>query len=69
MVLRLISVAGGFVTDDIWHRIIQIVTNHEDLHQYAAQTVYEAVQSQQAHETMVKVAAYILGWLKHVFVL
>ena len=30
-VLQLITLAGDYVADDIWHRVVQIVTNHEDL--------------------------------------
>lgn len=29
--LQLIHLAGDFVADDVWHRIIQMVTNHKDL--------------------------------------
>lgn len=29
--LEMIAVAGDFVAGAVWHRIIQIVTNHKDL--------------------------------------
>lgn len=29
--LEMISLAGDFVAGAVWHRIIQIVTNHKDL--------------------------------------
>ncbi|EFC38249.1 predicted protein [Naegleria gruberi] len=62
VVLNLISQAGDFVADDIWHRVIQIVTNKgEELQKYTAQTVFSAVSSPAAHETCVKISGYIFG--------
>ena len=40
VVLKLITLAGDFVTEDIWHRVVQIVTNNEDTQEYAVKTVY-----------------------------
>lgn len=31
VVLQLIDKAGDFVSDDIWFRVVQFVTNNEDL--------------------------------------
>eukprot|EP01047_Picozoa_sp_COSAG01_P061458 COSAG01_NODE_7681_length_3100_cov_12.140356_2_plen_669_part_01 len=65
VILRLIEVAGDAVSDDIWHRVVFIVTNNEPhnpgLHKYAAAKVFEAVSREVAHENTVKVAAYLLG--------
>jgi len=63
VILTLITQAGDFVSDDIWFRVIQIVTNRQDteLQKYAAETVLKAVSSPAAHETAIKVAGYILG--------
>ena len=60
-VLRLIALAGDHVSDDIWHRVVQIVTNHGDLQKYAASRLYRALEPLSAHETAVKVGGYILG--------
>lgn len=38
--LQLIGVAGEFISDDIWHRAVRIVTNNEDLQAYAARKMY-----------------------------
>lgn len=54
-VLQLISLAGDSVSDDIWHRVVQIVTNHEDLQKYAASKMFHALELVTAHETAVKV--------------
>jgi AP-2 complex subunit alpha len=60
-VVRLIAIAGDNVSDDIWHRLVQVVTNHEELQQYAAARLYAAVEPATAHETAVKCGAYVLG--------
>jgi AP-2 complex subunit alpha len=62
-ILKLISISGDYVSDPIWHRVVQIVTNHPqgDLQGYAAATLFLAVSTHRCHETTVRVAAYILG--------
>ncbi|KAL3826811.1 hypothetical protein ACHAXA_000637 [Cyclostephanos tholiformis] len=62
-ILKLISISGDYVSDSIWHRVVQIVTNHPqgDLQSYAAATLFVAVTPHRCHETTVRIAAYILG--------
>jgi AP-2 complex subunit alpha len=60
-ILQLISLAGDQISDDIWHRLIQIVTNNKDLQAFAAEKLFVSLQSPRCHETLVKVGAYILG--------
>lgn len=60
-ILQLLSIAGSFVFDDIWHRVVYIVTNHPDLQRYAAHKLHCALAVSNVHETTVKVGAYILG--------
>jgi len=62
-ILKLISISGDHVSDAIWHRVVQIVTNHPqgDLQAYTAATLLVAVSPRRCHETAVRVAAYILG--------
>lgn len=62
-VLKLISISGDHVSDSIWHRVVQIVTNHPqgDLQAYAAATLLVAANPRRCHETAVRVAAYVLG--------
>ena len=61
VILQCISLAGDFVTEDIWYRVVQIVTNNDDLQEYAATTCYKFLETANVHENGVKVAAYILG--------
>ena len=63
--LRLIAMAGDHVSDEVWQRVIQIVTNNEDLQVYAAQTILEYVKAGQCHETLVKIGGYLLGEFGH----
>ncbi|GAB4824774.1 hypothetical protein Ancab_007640 [Ancistrocladus abbreviatus] len=65
VILQLIDKAGDFVSDDIWFRVVQFVTNNEDLQAYAAVKAKEYLDKLAIHETMVKVSAYILGEFGH----
>lgn len=40
-ILMLIRVAGDYVSDEVWHRVVQIVVNREDVQAYAAKTVFD----------------------------
>jgi len=62
--LRLISMAGDHVSDEVWQRVIQIVTNNEELQVYAAQNILEYVKTD-CHETLVKIGGYLLGEFGH----
>ena len=64
-VLRLIAIAGDNVSEDIWYRIVQIVTNNENLQEYAAKTVMSSLRMPSCHETTMKVGGYILGEFGH----
>nr|XP_027187497.1 AP-2 complex subunit alpha-1-like isoform X2 [Cicer arietinum] len=65
VILQLIDKAGDFVSDDIWFRVVQFVTNNEDLQPYAATKAREYLDKPAIHETMVKVSAYLLGEFGH----
>ncbi|KAJ3975344.1 adaptin N terminal region-domain-containing protein [Lentinula raphanica] len=64
-ILQLISAAGDHVGDEVWYRVVQIVTNTEDLQEYAAKVVFEHLKAPTAHESLVKVGGYILGEYGH----
>jgi AP-2 complex subunit alpha len=63
--LRLIAMAGDHVSDEVWQRVIQIVTNNEELQVYAAQNILKYVRAEQCHETLVKIGGYLLGEFGH----
>ena len=59
--VQVIMVAGDHVSESVWHRIVQIVTNNPDLQDYAAEKMMGIVQSKFAHETAVALGGYLLG--------
>lgn len=61
MVLALLERAGDFCSDDVWHRVVQLVTNNEGSQSYAAEQVMEVLQRGASHEALVCLAAYTLG--------
>lgn len=63
--MRLIAMAGDHVSDEVWQRIIQIVTNNDELQVYAAQNILQYCQADHCHETLVKIGSYILGEFGH----
>lgn len=67
-ILQLIGSAGDYVSEEVWYRVVQIVTNNEDLQEYAAKTVLVSLRSTAYHETAIKVGGYILGEFGHLIV-
>ena len=63
--LRLIATAGDHVSDEVWQRVIQIVTNNEELQIYAVQNILDYVRAEQCHETLIKIGGYLLGEFGH----
>lgn len=45
VILNLIRLAGDYVSEEVWYRVIQIVINREDVQGYAAKTVFEVTIS------------------------
>ena len=63
--LRLLAMAGQHVSDEVWQRVVQIVTNNEDLQIYAVRHVLRYIKAQQCHESLAKIGAYLLGEFGH----
>lgn len=67
VVVRLITNSGDYITEDIWYRIIQIITGFvgrepgQDLQKYAANKLFAALSLPNVHENVVKVGAYVLA--------
>jgi len=59
--MKLVEKAGDFVDDAMWHRVVQVVTNAPELHRPAAEVALERLGAGAAHESFVKLAAYVLG--------
>lgn len=54
-ILQLISTAGDHVGDEVWYRVIQIITNTEDLQEYAAKVCFEHLKNPTCHESLIKI--------------
>ena len=39
--LNLIRWAGDYVSEEVWHRVIQVIINRDDVQGYAAKTCFE----------------------------
>jgi AP-2 complex subunit alpha len=65
-ILQLISAAGDHVGAEVWYRVVQLVTNNEDLQPYAAGAVFQHLQAASCHETMIKVGGefYVASSIK-----
>ena len=61
VIVDLMLYSGDYVSDDIWHRMVQIVSQQDDLQEYAARKMYEMLQPTNVHEIMIRAGAYILG--------
>ncbi|OCF32713.1 AP-2 complex subunit alpha [Kwoniella heveanensis BCC8398] len=64
-ILQLIAAAGDHVGAEVWYRVVQLVTNNEDLQTYAASAVFQHLQASACHENMIRVGGYILGEFGH----
>ncbi len=55
VILNIISQAGDFVSDDVYYRVVQIVTNNEEIQKHAAELVFKVcvrhMDVLQAHST------------------
>ena len=63
--LTLIDKAGDFVSDAMWHRVAQAVTNASELRAPAARRVLERLRLGSPHFMFTRVAAYVLGEFGH----
>lgn len=74
-ILHLIQTSqAGLVSDEVWHRLLQIITgfaNNEQpiaLQQYAALKLYTLCQKPYMNSTIVKISAYVLTEFSHLYV-
>ena len=44
-ILNLIRLAGDYVSEEVWYRIVQVVINTPDVQGYAAKTCFEVYMS------------------------
>lgn len=59
--LKVLSEAGNFVKDEVWHAVIVVITNSSDLHGYTVRALYRAFQTSADQESLVRVAVWCIG--------
>ncbi|XVE92470.1 hypothetical protein REPUB_Repub01dG0099900 [Reevesia pubescens] len=59
--LKVLSEAGNFVKDEVWHAVIVVISNASDLHGYTVRALYRAFQTSTEQETLVRVAVWCIG--------
>ncbi|XP_027099721.1 AP-1 complex subunit gamma-2 isoform X2 [Coffea arabica] len=59
--LKVLSEAGNYVKDDVWHALIVVITNASNLHGYAVRSLYRLVQTAGDQEILVRVAVWCIG--------
>lgn len=63
--LKLLSIAGSHISEDVWQRVIQIVINNENIQLYSVKTILTYIKSPHCNENLLKVGAYLLGEYGH----
>ncbi|KAA8533123.1 hypothetical protein F0562_033344 [Nyssa sinensis] len=59
--LKVLSEAGNFVKDEVWHALIVVISNASNLHGYTVRSLYRAVQTSGEQESLVRVAVWCIG--------
>lgn len=59
--LKVLSEAGNFVKDDVWHALIVVISNASELHGYTVRSLYRAFQTSVEQESLVRVAVWCIG--------
>lgn len=59
--LKVLSEAGNFVKDEVWHALIVVISNASDLHGYTVRSLYRAFQASVEQECLVRVAVWCIG--------
>ncbi len=65
VIVRLLSSAGDYVTDDIWYRIVQLITGfgkyNTDLQSYATHKLFGAMMLAHVNENLLKIGCFVLS--------
>ncbi|KAJ1947527.1 hypothetical protein GGF37_000292 [Kickxella alabastrina] len=65
VMMRLVSLAGDHMGDEVWHRIVQVILGNEELQVYACKISLQTLKAPVCHESAFKVSAYVLGEFGH----
>ncbi|KAK7309502.1 hypothetical protein RJT34_06282 [Clitoria ternatea] len=59
--LKVLSEAGNFVRDEVWHALVVVISNASELHGYTVRSLYRAFQTSAEQETLVRVTVWCIG--------
>ena len=59
--IKMMCLAGNFVTEETVSSIINLIVSTTDLHLYSVYKLYLSVKNNFAQEGLVKVALYVIG--------
>ncbi|XP_031122511.1 AP-1 complex subunit gamma-2-like [Ipomoea triloba] len=59
--LKVLSEAGNYVKDEVWHALIVVITNAPNLHGYAVRSLYRVLKTAGEQEILVRVAVWCIG--------
>ncbi|XP_019421654.1 PREDICTED: AP-1 complex subunit gamma-2-like [Lupinus angustifolius] len=59
--LKVLSEAGNFVKDEVWHALIVVISNASELHGYTVRALYRAFQTSTEQEILVRVTVWCIG--------
>ncbi|CAN0925526.1 AP-1 complex subunit gamma-2 [Linum grandiflorum] len=59
--LKVLTEAGNFVKDEVWHALVVVISNASDLHGYTVRALYRSFQTSAEQETLVRVAVWCIG--------
>ncbi|KAH9303769.1 hypothetical protein KI387_008173, partial [Taxus chinensis] len=59
--IKVLVEAGSYVTDEVCHALIVVISNATDLQGYTVRALYQASQRQNEHESLVRVTVWCIG--------
>ncbi|KAF9606942.1 hypothetical protein IFM89_030240 [Coptis chinensis] len=59
--LKVLSEAGNYVKDEVWHALIVVISNASDLQGYTVRSLYRALQTSGEQESLIRVAVWCIG--------
>ncbi|KAG2609672.1 hypothetical protein PVAP13_4KG063000 [Panicum virgatum] len=58
---RVLSLAGNYVKDDVWHALVVLMSNASELQGYSVRSLYKALLACGEQESLVRVAVWCIG--------
>ncbi|XXG73082.1 hypothetical protein AAC387_Pa07g2060 [Persea americana] len=59
--LKVLSEAGNYVKDEVWHALIVVISNASEFHGYTVRSLYRALQTSGEQDSLVRVAVWCIG--------